>query len=98
MAETKTSVLSLIHQGQNSEHFRELNWEGSFEEYLEIVQQNPRVTRTAFQRVYDMILACGKEEYSEYKRKIIRYNFFKDLPNHGREQSTADIHLENGGH
>jgi len=25
MAETKTSVLSLIHQGQNSEHFRELN-------------------------------------------------------------------------
>ena len=64
MAETKTSVLSLIHQGQNSEHFRELNWEGSFEEYLEIVQQNPRVTCTAFQRVYDMILACGKEEYS----------------------------------
>jgi len=94
MAETKTSVLSLIHQGQNSEYFRELNWEGSFEEYLEIVQQNPRVTRTAFQRVYDMILACGKEEYSEYKRKIIRYNFFKDLPNHGRDAVYGlDIHL-----
>ena len=94
MAETKTSVLSLIHHGQNSEHFRELNWEGSFEEYLEIVQQNPRVTRTAFQRVYDMILACGKEEYSEYKRKIVRYNFFKDLPNHGRDAVYGlDIHL-----
>ena len=94
MAETKTSVLSLIHQGQNSEHFRELNWEGSLEEYLEIVQQNPRVTRTAFQRVYDMILACGKEEYSEYKRKIIRYNFFKDLPNNGRDAVYGlDIHL-----
>jgi len=94
MAETKTSVLSLIHQGQNSEHFRELNWEGSFEEYLEIVQQSPRVTRTAFQRVYDMILACGKEEYSEYKRKIIRYNFFKDLPNKGRDAVYGlDIHL-----
>ena len=61
MAEIKTSVLLLIHQGQNSEHFRELNWEGSFEEYLEIVQHNPRVTRTAFQRVYDMFLLCGKE-------------------------------------
>ncbi len=94
MAETKTSVLSLIHQGQNSEHFRELNWEGSFEEYLEVVQQNPRVTRTAFQRIYDMILACGKEEYSEYKRKIIRYNFFKDLPNNGRDAVYGlDIHL-----
>jgi len=94
MAEIKTSVLSLIHQGQNSEHFRELNWEGSFEEYLDIVQQSPRVTRTAFQRVYDMILACGKEEYSEYKRKIIRYNFFKDLPNNGRDAVYGlDIHL-----
>jgi serine protein kinase len=94
MAETKTSVLSLIHQWQSSSHFRELNWEGSFEEYLEAVQQNPRVTRTAFQRVYDMILACGKEEYFEYKRKITRYSFFKDLPNNGRDAVYGlDIHL-----
>ncbi len=94
MAETKTSILSLIHQGQNSEQFRELNWEGTFEDYLEIIQQNPKITRTAFQRVYEMILACGKEEYSEYKRKIIRYNFFKDLPNNGRDAVYGlDIHL-----
>ncbi len=94
MAETKTSILSLINHQQNSGHFRELNWEGSLEDYLEIVQQNPKITRTAFQRVYDMILACGREEYSEYKRKITRYNFFKDLPNGGRDAVFGlDIHL-----
>jgi len=94
MPETKTSILSLIHQYQNTEYFRELNWEGTFEDYLEIVQLNPRVTRTAFQRVYDMILSYGKEEYTEYKRKIIRYNFFKDLPNVGKDAVYGlDIHL-----
>ena len=94
MAETKTSIVSLIHQGQDSSYFRELHWEGSFEDYVELVQHNPKVTRTAFQRAYDMILAFGKEEYSEYKRKITRYNFFKDLPNAGRDAVYGlDIHL-----
>src|SRR5919199_4163382 len=94
MPEIKTSILSLIHQYQNTEYFRELNWEGTFEDYLEIVQLNPKVTRTAFQRVYDMILSYGKEEYTEYKRKIIRYNFFKDLPNVGKDAVYGlDIHL-----
>jgi serine protein kinase len=94
MPEIKTSILSLIHRYQNAEYFRELNWEGTLEDYLEIVQQNPRVTRTAFQRVYDMILSYGKEEYTEYKRKIIRYNFFKDLPNAGKDGVYGlDIHL-----
>jgi serine protein kinase len=91
---TKTSILSLINHYQNTDYFRELNWEGSFEEYLEIVQQNPRVTRSAFQRVYDMILSYGKEEYTEYKRKIIRYSFFKDLPHYGKDAVYGlDIHL-----
>jgi len=91
---TKTSILSLINHYQDTDYFRELNWEGSFAEYLEIVQQNPRVTRSAFQRVYDMILSYGKEEYTEYKRKIIRYSFFKDLPHYGKDAVYGlDIHL-----
>src|SRR5215470_11747769 len=94
MAGSNNELLTLINQYQNTQYFRELNWEGSFEDYLEIVQQNPRVTRSAFQRVYDMILSYGKEEYAEYKRKIIRYNFFKDLPNEGKDAVYGlDIHL-----
>lgn len=94
MAGSNNNILSLISQYQNTEHFLELNWEGSFQDYLEIVQQNPRVTRSAFQRVYDMILSYGKEEYAEYKRKITRYNFFKDSPHTGKDAVFGlDIHL-----
>jgi serine protein kinase len=94
MGGSNSNILTLISQYQNTEHFRELNWEGNFQEYLEIVQQNPRVTRSAFQRVYDMILSYGKEEYTEYKRKIVRYSFFKDAPHEGRDAVYGlDIHL-----
>jgi serine protein kinase len=58
--------------------YQDLHWEGAFDEYLGIVKANPKVTRTAFQRVYDMILSYGTEEYLDAKKKIVRYNFFKD--------------------
>ena len=40
--------------------------------------QRPQVTRNAFQRVYDMIISYGTEEYIDNKKKLVRYNFFKD--------------------
>ena len=40
---------------QNIEEYRELHWEGSFEDYLELVRQDPNIARTAYQRVYDMV-------------------------------------------
>ncbi|XXZ10922.1 serine protein kinase [Sorangium sp. So ce315] len=58
--------------------YRDLAWEGTFEEYLQVVRQNPQVTRNAFQRAYDMIIRYGIEEYTDNKKKLIRYNFFKD--------------------
>src|SRR5712672_4551578 len=61
------------------------HWEGSLEEYLKIVRENPRVTRTAFQRIYDMILSHGKTEYIDNKKRLIRYHFFHDEPNGGRD-------------
>src|ERR1700689_912412 len=70
---------------QNLKEFAELNWTGSFEDYLELVRKNPKVTRTAFQRVYDMILSYGQEEYIDNKKKLIRYNFFKDDHHGGKD-------------
>lgn len=58
--------------------YRDLSWEGSFEEYLQIVRKQPQVTRNAFQRAYDMIIRYGTEEYTDNKKKLVRYNFFKD--------------------
>lgn len=63
---------------QDYEEFASLNWKGSFEDYLELVKKNPDVTRTSFQRLYDMVLSYGSEKYRDNKKKIIHYNFFDD--------------------
>src|SRR5713101_10152496 len=71
-------IIQVIGRLQDLKGFRDQNWEGTCEDYLQIARQNPRVTRTAFQRIYDMILSKGTREYYEYKKKIIHYNFFDD--------------------
>ncbi len=65
--------------------YQELNWEGSFPDYLKLFADNPKVARSAFQRVYDMILSHGTEEYYEYKKKITRYRFFSDPFTNGQD-------------
>ncbi len=65
--------------------YRDLHWEGSFEDYLAIVRERPQVTRNAFQRLYDMVVASGQEEYLDNKKKIVRYHFFRDDPGRGRD-------------
>src|ERR1051325_4581032 len=79
------SILSTIASLQSPQEYQELNWEGSFEDYLKLVQENPRVTRNAFQRIYDMIISHGTEEYVENKKKITRDGFFRDYAHNGRD-------------
>src|SRR5438045_2732048 len=79
------NLVSRIAALQDKTSFKELHWDGSFEDYLKIVRENPRVTRTAFQRIYDMILSHGKTEYIDNKTRLIRYHFFHDEPNGGRD-------------
>ena len=78
-------LVSRIAALQDKGTFKELHWEGSFEDYLKIVRENPRVTRTAFQRIYDMILSHGKTEYIDNKKRLIRYHFFHDEQFGGRD-------------
>ena len=78
-------IVQTIARLQDLRGFRDQHWEGSFEDYLEIVRQSPKVTRTAFQRMYDMILAHGTREYHEYKKKIVHYNFFDDKEHGGTD-------------
>ncbi len=76
---TGKAILASIRQQQNISDYRKIHWEGSFEEYLDIVRAQPEVTRTAYQRLYDMILSHGVEEVYEHKEKIIRYKFFTEF-------------------
>jgi serine protein kinase len=70
---------------QDASNFRDLHWEGSFVDYLEIVRQEPRVARTAFQRLYDMIVSYGSEEYTRNRERLLHYNFFDDPVESGKD-------------
>ncbi|HEY3356984.1 MAG TPA: serine protein kinase [Polyangia bacterium] len=85
MIEQTASMVAKIAAFQDIREYQELNWEGTFDEYLAIVRENPKVTRTAYQRVYDMVLSYGQEEYIDNKKRIIRYNFFKDEQHGGKD-------------
>src|SRR5499427_6005416 len=76
---TGKSVLGAIRQQLNLSDYRKKHWEGSLDEYLDIVREHPEVTRSAYQRLYDMILSHGTEEVYEQKEKVTRYRFFTDF-------------------
>src|ERR1700756_3383236 len=75
---TGKAILSALRQELNLSDYRKTHWDGSFDEYLDIVYEHPEVTRTAYQRLYDMILSHGTDEAFENKEKILRYKFFTE--------------------
>ena len=82
------SLVGQIAALQDYKEYEELNWEGSFEDYLDLVRKNPRVTRNAYQRLYDMMLSHGVEEYIDNKKKLVRYKFFKDEAHGGQRRGV----------
>src|SRR6187399_2267187 len=80
-----SNMVSQIAAMQDYDRYRDLAWEGSFEEYLALVRERPQVTRNAFQRVYDMVISYGTEEYIDNKKKLVRYNFFRDEIDEGKD-------------
>ena len=60
-------LINQIAKLQNYELFADLHWSGSFEDYLGLVRENPEITRTSFQRLYDMVLSYGAETYQDNK-------------------------------
>jgi serine protein kinase len=61
------------------------NWQGTFLEYLDLIKKNPKITRNAYQRMFDMIIEAGTEEYIDFKKQVIRYKFFDDATNNGKD-------------
>lgn len=83
MSEFKlNNVLSSL---QDKGKLEDLTWSGSFEDYINIVREKPTVTRNAFQRMYDMIMTYGTEEYVDFKKPITHYKFFDDEQGGGKD-------------
>jgi serine protein kinase len=75
------------------EKFRRINEEMSFSEYLELVYERPRLARTAYQYLYDMIVSKGSRKVERYRKTYIRYNFFDgaDMPIFGLDETLHQI-------
>ncbi|MBK6683907.1 MAG: serine protein kinase [Deltaproteobacteria bacterium] len=74
-----------IAQMQDFKTYKDLHWEGSFDEYLGLVRERPAIIRSAYQRCYDMIESHGREEYIDSRKKLVRYPFFRDEQNKGAD-------------
>ncbi|MFN8441460.1 MAG: hypothetical protein U0175_11845 [Caldilineaceae bacterium] len=79
------SLLTVVQQMFDVQAFRQHHWEGSLAEYLDIVKQDPRVARTAYQRIYDMIMSYGSNTYTHFREELTHYNFFDDPIDNGAD-------------
>jgi len=71
-------IVRLVADQQDLEQFRKKNWVGTFADYLDLVRDNPRITRNAFERIHDMILSYGTDTLEESRDRITHYRFFDD--------------------
>src|SRR4051812_42615941 len=74
-----TQFLDKLRSQIDTTEFKKLNWEGTFADYIDIVVNSPSVTRTSYQRLYDMVLSYGTEDIYENKDKLTRFKFFTDF-------------------
>ena len=84
MNENPPSLLETLRQGLEQQRVEDSLWEGSFKEYLEIVEQNPLVARNAWQRLLDMIESHGFRAPQE-RGEPRRWKLFDDPFDRGRD-------------
>ncbi len=82
---TGSDLINLICSRQNLDDYHKKHWTGLFADYLDAVRADPRITRTAYQRLYDMIVGHGTDEIIVNKDKVVRYKFFDDPENGGQD-------------
>lgn len=79
------ALLSKLAAETHTDQYRQEHWQGSFAEYLEIVKRRPEVTRSSFQRLYDMITSYGSYQVGHPKENLVRYRFFDDPAGDGHD-------------
>jgi predicted Ser/Thr protein kinase len=72
----KLSIISSINKFIKSQE--EELWTGTLEDYIALVIKTPSVHMSAHTRVLKMIESHGVEK--DLSGKIVKYNFFKEIP------------------
>jgi serine protein kinase len=78
-------LIELVRKTLDTSKYEDEHWEGSFKDYLGLLEENPLICRTSYQRVYDMVLSYGVTESEERREKTLHYNFFDDPIEEGRD-------------
>ncbi|MBI2602914.1 MAG: serine protein kinase [Deltaproteobacteria bacterium] len=87
-------IFSFVNKSDFQKNYRDLSWEGTFKQYVDMVLESPQIAQTAFQRLYEMIASYGYDTYTEYKKKITRWKFFDDPVDGGADAVYGlDVHL-----
>ena len=87
-------IISTVKAGGFDKQYAELHWKGSFEDYLNMVLEHPAISRTAFQRMYDMITGYGYRQFKEHRKEITHWNFVDDPIDGGKDAIFGlDVHL-----
>lgn len=87
-------LLEIASTTEGGGEYADSYWVGSFQDYLDLLVKDPKIARTAYQRVYDMVMSYGTKAYKEYKKSVIHYNFFDDPIDNGKDAVFGlDVHL-----
>ena len=84
MTDPSSSLYDLVHASLDHDSYRALNWEGSFDDYLKLVEADPALARNAWQRLVDMIDHHGSEA-PDGRGSSRRYRLFNDPFDGGRD-------------
>jgi len=91
--ESKFTALKRLASKFDREQFKALHEEMSFGEYMDRVYDNPFLVRSAFQRIYDMIMSKGSFTFERYRKTLTHYKFFDDesIPIFGLEETLDNL-------
>ena len=88
-----TSKLDKLAGFFDTGKFQTLNQEMTFSEYIDSCYKSPGLVRSAYQRVYDMIMNAGTSEFKKYRKTYIHYNFFDndEIPIYGLDNTLHEL-------
>jgi len=75
---TKNNHLSKISAKFDKDKYSLIHQEITFDEYMDQLYQNPKLARTAYQYIYDMVVSKGYSTVEELRNKYNDYHFFSD--------------------
>ncbi|MFN0242892.1 MAG: PrkA family serine protein kinase [Planctomycetota bacterium] len=77
-------IFSLVQDSLRPDRYAALHWEGSFADYLTVVEEHPMVARNAWQRLIDMITSHGYVR-PQKQGAARRWRIFDDLFSDGED-------------